>query len=128
MDLKRRIQLYAVGLVIGGGVAYSIYGDRITNGAWLPDAKIKQRLRSTLLKATTDADRQLAERSLQLGDLRLSMDSASVDLGDTRRTDDSIYYAVDTRLSGEDVRLTIATLRDFDRDSTATLVRISGKK
>lgn len=127
MDLKRRIQLYVIGLVIGGGAAYTIYGNRITNGAWTPEAKIKQRLRSTLLKATPDADRQLDERALQLSDVRLSMDSASVDLGDTRRTEDSIYYAVDTRLKGRDTRLIVVGLRDFDQDSTATLWSIQDR-
>lgn len=127
MDLKRRIQLYVIGLVIGGGTAYTIYGNRITNGAWTPEAKIKQRLRSTLLKVTPDADRQLDERALQLSDVRLSMDSASVDLGDTRRTDDSIYYAVDTRLKGRDTRLIVVGLRDFDQDSTATLWSIQDR-
>lgn len=127
MDLTRRIQLYLVGLIIGGGVAYFIYGDRLTNGAWTPEQKVKQRLRSTLLMATPEAEQQLAERSLQLGDIRLSLDSASVDFSDTRRTDDSIYYAVDTRLQGRDTRLTVVGLRDFDRDSTATLLRIADR-
>jgi len=121
MDLKRRLQLYLVGLVIGGGMAYFIYGDRITNGAWLPEAKLKQRLRSTLIKATPEAERQLAERSLQLGDIRAALENAEVDFSASRRTPDTIYYAVDTKLQGSDVRLTVVGLRDFDRDSTATL-------
>ena len=127
MDLKRRIQLYLVGLIIGGGVAYFIYGDRLTNSAWTPEEKLKQRFRSTLVATTPTAEAQLAERALQLGDIRLALDSASVDLSNSRRTDDSIYYAVDTRVKGRDTRLIIVGLRDFDRDSTATLWSIADR-
>lgn len=127
MDLKRRIQLYLVGLIIGGGVAYFIYGDRLTNSAWTPEAKIKQRFRSTLLAATPQAEAQLAERALQLGDIRTSLDSSSVDFSASRRTDDSIYYAVEARVDGRDLSLVIVGLRDFDRDSTATLWSIADR-
>ena len=110
MDLKRRLQLYLVGLIIGGGAAYLMMGDRLTNSAWTPEEKVKQRLRSTLLRATADAERQLAVRALTLGDVRSSLDSASVDLSDTKRNGDSITYVLDTRLKGEDVRLSVAAL------------------
>lgn len=121
MDLKRRLQLYLIGLIIGGGAAYFMMGDRLTNGAWTPEQKIKQRLRSTLLLTSPQADQQLAQRDLSLGDVRISLDSASVQLSATRHSGDSIYYAVDTRLNGKEARLTVVALRDFDRDSTATL-------
>lgn len=127
MDLKRRLKLFGIGLIIGGGAAYIMMGDRLSNGGWTPEARIKQRLRSTLLKTTTVAEQQLAARALQLADVRRSLDSASVDLGDTRRTDDSIYYTVDTRLHGRDARLVVVALRDFDRDSTATLWSIADR-
>ena len=125
MDLKRRLQLYLVGLVIGGGAAYVMMGDRLTNGAWTPEQKIKQRLKSTLLQASPEAEQQLAQRTLSLGDVRTSLDSASVQLSDTKHSGDSIFYTVDTRLKGLGSRLTIVALRDFDRDSTATLWSIT---
>ena len=126
MELKRRLQLYLVGLIIGGGAAYFMMGDRLTNGAWTPEQKIKQRLRSTLLLASPEAEQQLAARAISLGDVRTSLDSASVQLSATKHSGDSIYYAVDTRLNGQEARLTIVALRDFDRDSTATLWSIVG--
>lgn len=121
MDLTRRIQLYLIGLIIGGGIAYFIYGDRITNGAWTPESKLKQRLHSTLLQARPSAEQQLAERNIRLEELRLAMDVASIDFSDSERTSDSMFYAVDTRVQGKDLRLIVVGLRDFDRDSTATL-------
>lgn len=124
MDLKRRLQLYLVGLIIGGIVAYFFYGERLTNAAWTPEEKIKQRLRSTLLKTTPQAEEQLRSLAVDLGDVRGALSGSSVDLGNTKRTEDSLYYAVDTRLKDRDVRLIVVGLRDFDRDSTATLWRI----
>ncbi|TXI75687.1 MAG: hypothetical protein E6Q44_16910 [Flavobacteriales bacterium] len=128
MDLKRRLQLYLVGLVIGGVAAYFFYGDRLTNAAWTPEEKIKQRLRSTLIQAAPEAQRALQERALQLADVRAAVDRATIDLGRTVRTSDTLYYAVDTDLKGENVRLIVVGLRDFDRDSTATLWRIEQRQ
>jgi hypothetical protein len=124
MDLKRRLQLYLVGLIIGGVVAYFFYGDRLTNAAWTPEEKIKQRMRSTLVKATPEAEEQLAAWSMQLSDVRASIAEASVHVSDTERAGDSLYYTMDTKVLGRDARLVIVGLRDFDRDSTATLWRI----
>jgi hypothetical protein len=121
MDLKRRLQLYLVGLVIGGGAAYFIFGERLTNSAWTPEQKVKQRLRSTLINASPTAREQLAAWPADLALLRNSLDSAEIDLGASRRTDDSIYYQVDARVSGRAARMIIGVLRDFDKDSTATL-------
>lgn len=121
MDLKRRLQLYLVGLIIGGVVAYFFYGDRLTNSAWTPEEKIKQRLRTTLIKASPEAEQQLATRSIQLSDVRASIEHASVDVGGTKRSGDSLFYTVDTKLQGRDARLVVVGLRDFDSDSTATL-------
>lgn len=128
MDLKRRLQLYLVGLIIGGTAAYFIFGERLTNSAWTPERKVKQRLRSTLITASPTAMRQLAEWPSDLGAVRLSLDSADVDLGTTRRTDDSIFYAVTTRVAGRPAHLTIGVLRDFDRDSTATLMDLRSQQ
>ncbi|MCB0782462.1 MAG: hypothetical protein KDC03_23485, partial [Flavobacteriales bacterium] len=85
MDLKRRLQLYLTGLIIGGVVAYFFYGDRLTNAAWTPEEKIKQRMRSTLLKSTPEAEQQLAAWSIQLSDVRASIAEASVHVRDTKR-------------------------------------------
>ncbi|MCB0768596.1 MAG: hypothetical protein KDB95_15410, partial [Flavobacteriales bacterium] len=92
MDLKRRLQLYLIGLIIGGFVAYFFYGDRLTNAAWTPEEKIKQRMRSTLLKSTPEAEQQLAAWSIQLSDVRASIAEASVHVRDTKRAGDSLYY------------------------------------
>ena len=127
MDLKRRLQLYLVGLIIGGVVAYFFYGERLTNSAWTPQEKIKQRLRSTLIKASPEAQQELNARAIDLGQVRASLDRASVSLKETKRTEDTLYYAVDTELKEQAVRLTVVGLRDFDRDSTATLWRIEDR-
>lgn len=127
MDLKRRLQLYLVGLIIGGIAAYFFYGERLTNSAWTPQEKIKQRLRSTLIKASPEAEADLQARTLDLGQVRASLDKATIDLKNTKRTEDSLYYAVDTELKDRKVRLIVVGLRDFDRDSTATLWRIEAR-
>lgn len=127
MDLKRRLQLYLVGLVIGGGAAYFIFGERLTNSAWTPEQKVKQRLRSTLVNSSATASDQLAAWPADLKLLRASLDSANIDLGASSRTDDSIYYRVDTRISGRAARMTIGVLRDFDKDSTATLIDLRAR-
>ncbi len=127
MDLKRRLQLYLVGLIIGGVVAYFFYGERLTNSAWTPEEKIKQRLRTTLIKASPEAEQQLATRAIQLNDVRASIEHASVDVSDTERSGDTLFYTVDTKLQGRDARLVVVGLRDFDRDSTATLWSIQDR-
>lgn len=127
MDLKRRLQLYLVGLLIGGVAAYFFYGERLTNSAWTPQEKIKQRLRSTLIKASPEAEQELNARAIDLGHVRASLDRASVSLQETKRTEDTLYYAVDTELKEQAVRLTVVGLRDFDSDSTATLWRIEDR-
>ena len=124
MDLKRRLTLYLFGLIIGGGIAYWSYGERLTSGAWLPEAKVKSRLRSTLLAATPAAKQQLEARSLDLGAIRASMESASVDFGASRRNDDSLIYSVTTKVNGAELHLIIGAMRDFDKDTTATLLEL----
>ena len=124
MTLSRRIYLYLVGIIIGGVVAYGIYGDRVISAAWTPKAKVRQRLQSTLIAVAPEAQAALDERSLQLTDVRKALATADINLSDTQRGDDSIFYAVDAVLNGTESRLTILALRDFDTDSTATLWRI----
>lgn len=90
----------------------------------MPEAKLKQRLGSTLVKAAPTAQQALDARGISLADLRQRMDSARIDFGASSRTDDSLIYAVSASLRGEDLTLRIGTLRDFDRDSTATLLGV----
>ncbi|MBK8226456.1 MAG: hypothetical protein IPK70_04705 [Flavobacteriales bacterium] len=122
MDLQRRLTLYLFGLIIGGGAAYWFYGERLTSGAWMPEAKLKQRLASTLLKATPSAQVQLDARSITLSGIRHRMDSAQIDFSASRRGPDSLIYAVSAPFNGQYLRLRISAMRDFDRDSTATLL------
>lgn len=122
MDLQRRLTLYLLGLIIGGALAYWFYGERLTTSAWLPEEKLKSRLRSTLLKATPQAQVQLDEHGLDLSALRRGMDSANVDFGASTRGDDSLVYMVAARVKGSELRMRISAKRDFDRDSVATLL------
>lgn len=122
MDLKRRLTLYLFGLILGGIASYFIYGDRLTNGAWLPDAKVKLRLINTLTQASPSAQAEMDARAITLQTLREALPKADVRFGDSRRTSDSLVYAVDVTVDGKPVRLTIGALRDSDRDSTATLL------
>jgi len=121
MTLQRRITLYLFGVILGVGAAWWFYGERLTAGAWMPEQKVKQRLRSTLIAARPLAEEQLAAWPAELATLRAAMDSATVDFGNSVRTPDSIYYEVLTRVRGRDARLVIAVRRDFDTDSTAVL-------
>lgn len=126
MDLQRRLTLYLVGLIIGGIAAYMMYGDRLTNGAWLPEQKVKLRLINTLTKATPPAQAQLEARAIDLQVLREALPTSDIRFSDSRRTDDSLIYEVDVMLKGAPAHLTIGALRDAnsDRDSTATLLSI----
>lgn len=124
MDLQRRLTLYLLGLIIGGALAYWFYGERLTTSAWLPEEKVKSRLRSTLLRSSTQADQQLQANAIDLSTLRQSMDSASIDFGASSRGDDSLVYSVTARVDGRDLRLWISAKRDFDRDSVATLLEV----
>lgn len=116
-----------MGLLIGGAAAYAILGDRLVNGAWTPESKVKQRLRSTLLKASPEAQEELNARNLQLSDIRSAIPTADIDFGDTERGDDTIFYAVDVVIRETPTSMVIMALRDFDTDSTATLWRF-GKR
>lgn len=124
MDLQRRLTLYLFGLIIGGGAAYFFYGERLTSGAWMPEAKLKQRLRNTLLKATPAAQRELDARSITLDELRLRMDSARIDFGASTRDAEALTYSVTAPFKGSVLNMRISGQRDFDRDSTATLIEL----
>ncbi len=122
MDLGRRIKLYVFGVVLGGIVAWGIYGNRLSNTAWMPEERVKLRLRSTLIKATPDAQAELMARGLDLAALRGALDSSSVDFKASRRTDDSLWYVVKARHNGVDLVYTCTALRDYVIDSTATVI------
>jgi len=121
MPLQRRLLLYFFGLLIGGGMSYWIYGKRITSGAWLPENKVKQRLESTLLKASPEALEDMAVWPADLEVLRAAIPSATVSFNESIRSGDSIYYALDGMVNERAARFVIVGLRDFDSDSTATL-------
>jgi hypothetical protein len=124
MDLSRRIKLYVFGVVLGGIAAWLIYGKRLSNDAWTPESRVKLRLRTTLIRATPAAQDQLRTLGLDLSALRQALDSAEVDFKASRRTDDSLWYVVDTRADGHDYRYTCAALRDYVIDSTATVIDV----
>ena len=121
MSLKRRIMLYILGVLIGGGLAYFFYGERLASGGWLPENRIKLRLASTLIDSRPEARKQLEAWPAELKDLRSAMPGASIDLANSRRTDDSIYYQIQLDVKGRPADLVVAVLRDLDRDTTATL-------
>jgi hypothetical protein len=127
MSLQRRLFLYFIGLVIGGGMAYFIYGDRVTNGAWLPESKVKQRLIATLVKAVPAAEQDLQAWPADLEQVRMAIPRSTVSFKESIRRNDSIYYAIDATLNGREARMVIVGLRDFDRDSTATLWSVDAR-
>jgi hypothetical protein len=124
MDLQRRLTLYLFGLIIGGALAYWFYGQRLTNAAWIPEERIKLRLRTTLVYATEEAAEQLAAWPATLADLRAAMVDNDVDVSATRRVQDTLYYTVDLTILQRPARLQIWAWANAAQDSTATLVGI----
>lgn len=127
MPLQRRLTLYFFGLIIGGFVAYSFYGKRLTGGEWLPEHKVKQRLVSTLLQASPEAERAMDTWPTDLATVRRSIPAATVSFSESVRSGDSIYYALEGVVNDKPARFVIVGLRDFDSDSTATLWRLQGR-
>lgn len=121
MTLQRRLTLYVFGIILGVGVSYWFYGERLTGGAWLPEKKIRQRLQSTLVKASDPAVEQMAAWPTDLAALRAAMTMAEVDLKASERTPDSIHYRLRVPVDGRTARLMVSVLRNPDLDSTATL-------
>jgi hypothetical protein len=127
MNFPRRLRLFMLGLGLGTIVSFAMFGKGCTNVGWAPDARVRLRMKSTLLKATPPAQAQLDALSLDLASLRAHMDSCDVDFSKSRRTDDSLYYALNGRVKGREVVFNVAALRDYVIDSTATLLDIAGR-
>ena len=124
MTFKRRLLLFSFGIGLGCLLAWGIYGNRLNNTDWMPNHRVKLRLKSTLIKATPEAQAMLAPLDLDLADLRTAMDSCDIDFSDSKRSKDSLVYYVYGTVRGQQVHYMAATLRDFRTDSTATLVSI----
>jgi hypothetical protein len=121
MDLKRRLQLYLLGLVLGGLMAWAFFGKRLSNTAWMPEDRIKLRLKTTLLKAHPTAEAQMAQWPTDLNAVRASIDNAEVLFKETRRSGDSLYYSIQATVAERKALLTVLAFRDYRADSTATL-------
>ncbi|MBS1548061.1 MAG: hypothetical protein JSU02_11940, partial [Bacteroidetes bacterium] len=90
MTFSRRLLLFGFGLGLGCLLAWAFYGKRLENTDWMPNHRVKLRLQSTLIKATPDAEAQLAPMNLSLADLRKAvLDSCDVDFSDSKRSKDS---------------------------------------
>lgn len=125
MTFTRRLTLFAFGTALGCLLAWGIYGKRLNNTDWMPNYRVKLRLASTLVKATPEAEAQLAPLNLSLADLRKTViDSCDINFSDSQRSEDSLVYYVYGTVRGQQVQYMAATLRDFRTDSTATLVSI----
>lgn len=124
MTLKRRLLLFSFGIGLGCILAWAIFGSRLENTDWMPNHRVKLRLRNTLVKATPEAQAMLAPLNLDLADLRTAMDSCDIDFSDSKRSKDSLVYYVYGTVRGQQVHYMASTLRDFRTDSTATLVSI----
>ena len=124
MTFGRRLRLFMLGLGLVTIVSFMIFGKSCTNTAWAPEARVKLRMKSTLTRATPAADAALRTMELELADLRAGMDSLEVDFGASRRTSDSLYYAIGGKLKGRSILLRVVALRDYTLDSTSTLLTI----
>lgn len=127
MDLKRRLKLYIIGLLLGSLMAWGFFGARLTNTAWMPEGRIKLRLQSTLLKARPQAEAQMAQWPTDLAAVKASIEQADVRFSDTRRSGDSLYYLIDASVAGRPAQLTVLAFRDYRADSTATLWELKAR-
>ena len=127
MTLARRIRLFIIGVLIGGVAAWFFFGNRITSGAWLPEARIKLRLKETLLKSTPEAAVALASWPSTLDSARASVNAGEVILKETRRHGDSLTYIVDVILANRPARLKVLVLEDLRTDSLATLEAVRAR-
>ena len=124
MDFGRRLKLFLFGLIIGGIMVWMIYGERLFNAGWTPSAQIKKRLIATLVKASEEAAPQLASWPSDLPAVKAAIPDADVVLNETRRKGDSLIYTLDAGLGVRQARMIFLVFEDYDRDSTATLLRV----
>ena len=124
MTFGRRLRLYGIGILLGVILSYMFLGDRLSNTAWMPKDRVRERLHSTLISTSEKAADHLKSINLTIDDVRETMQSAEILLGESTRTDDSLHYRVKSTVKGHELDMVIAALRDFDSDSTATLISI----
>ena len=127
MTFGRRLRLFMLGLGLGALVSFAIFGKGCTNTGWAPDARVRLRMRSTLVRATPSAQAALDTLRLDLAALRSAMDSFDVDFSNSRRTADSLYYELTGTMHGQPIVINVAALRDYEVDSTATLLMLRTK-
>lgn len=125
MTFTRRLNLFLFGIGLGTILSFVFFGKSCTNMEWAPDGRVRLRMKSTLVRATAPAQRQLDSMSVSLADLRSSMDSCDVDFGASARTDDSLYYTMTGHIGARRYTFRTAALRDYTIDSTATLLWIA---
>lgn len=126
MTFQRRLKLFIIGLGLGTVLSYYFVGERWSLD-WAFEGRVHKRLRSTLVKATPSAEEQLASTGIALQTLRDSIHRFDVGFWRTRRTKDSLFYALNGEVDGRPLELTVAVLRDYRSDSTATLLEIGPK-
>lgn len=122
MTLARRIRLFILGVLIGGVAAWFFFGERITGGAWLPESRIKVRLKETLVKSTPEAAAIMIAWPTTMDSVRASVAAGEVILKETRRRGDSLTHILDVTIAGRPARLKVLVLEDLRVDSMATLV------
>ena len=127
MDFSRRLRLYLLGVLLGGVMAWAFFGQRLLNGGWTPEARVKLRLKSTLLHATPSAEEQLRTAGFTLEALRGAMSDPDFDVTDIRRSEDSMYYTLAGTVQQKQATLTVSVLRDYRVDSTATLLELKAR-
>lgn len=121
MSFQRRLKLFIIGLGLGTLLSYFFVGERWSLD-WAFEGRVHKRLHSTLLKAAPAAEAGLNNAGIPLATLRDSIHRFDVGFWRTRRTGDSLYYALTGDVDGRPLELTVAVLRDYRRDSTATLM------
>lgn len=124
MDFSRRLKLYLMGVLIGGVLAWLFYGQRLINGAWTPEARVKLRLYHTLSRATPDARQRLQDSGVTVEALRKAMNEPATDLTDIDRRGDSLLYTFEAVVNGGRMHFVVCALRDYRTDSMATVVRV----
>lgn len=120
----KRFRLYFVGLLIGGVLSYFFLGDRLANKGWLPGERIKDRLTTTLTKATPEAQEALDARGITLADIRAEVKSGVATMKDPNHRDDSLFYFVQCKVKGKDLHFLSLMNKDFRSDSTAWVWRV----